>query len=93
MGKITLPFFFFFRAVPAAYGGSQARGGIGAIPLAYTTATATLDLNPLSEVRDRTLILMDPSQDRFPCATPGTPKMAKIIFILRVCGDPSMSSH
>ena len=31
---------FFFRATPAAYGGSQARGPIGAIAAAYTTATA-----------------------------------------------------
>ena len=38
-------FFFFclFRAVPTAYGGSQARGQIGTIALAYATATAMLD--------------------------------------------------
>ena len=30
--------------------------------LAYTTATAMPDPNPLSEARDRTLILMDPSR-------------------------------
>ena len=64
-----------FRAAPEAYGGSQARGPIGAAAEAYTTATATwgpshiCDLcpssqqhqifNPLSEVRDRTQILMD----------------------------------
>ena len=41
-------FFFFvfffvciFRATPGAYGGSQARGGIGATAASYTTATAT----------------------------------------------------
>ena len=56
---------------------------------AYTTATATQDLSgicnlhhsswqrqipdPLSEARDRTLILMDTSRIRFCCATMGTP--------------------
>ena len=59
------------------YGGSQARSLIRAVVPAYTTATATPDpscvfslhhsslqrqlLNPLSEVRDRTLNLMVPS--------------------------------
>ena len=46
---VFISFFFFlffvfclFRAIPAAYGGSQARGLIGATELpAYTTATAT----------------------------------------------------
>ena len=69
----NIPFSFFFylfafsRAAPMAHGGSQARGRI--------RATATLDpshvcnlhhssrqrwiLNPLSEARDRTCILMD----------------------------------
>ena len=57
--------------------------------LAYTTATATWDpgrvcdlyhssrqrriLNPLSEARDQTIILMDTNQIRFCCATTGTP--------------------
>ena len=68
--------FCFFRAAPEAYGGSQARGRIGAVALAYTTATATRDLSlicnlhhssqqcqiqNLSEARDRTLVLMDAS--------------------------------
>ena len=55
-------------ATPTAYGGSQARGLIGAVPPAYTRATATQDLsrvcdlhhssrqrqiiNPLSKARD-----------------------------------------
>ena len=33
-------FFFLFRATPAAYGNSQARGHIGAAAEAYATATA-----------------------------------------------------
>ena len=57
-------------------------------PLAYTTATAMPDLslvcdlhhsskqcwilNPLSEVRDRTCILMDTSQIHFHCTMAGT---------------------
>ena len=61
-----------FRAVPAAYGSSQARGQINA------TATSTWNLNdicylhrssqqrwilnPLSEARDKTRVLMDPIQ-------------------------------
>ena len=64
-----------FRAAPAAYGGSRARGPIRAA--AYTTATARSDLscicdphssswqcrilNPLSKASDQTLILMGTS--------------------------------
>ena len=66
-----------FKATPMAYGGSQARGQNGT----YTTAIATPDLshdchlhhssgqhrilNPLSEARDRTCLLMDASQISF----------------------------
>ena len=75
-----------------AYGGSQARGRIGAIAADLPTATAIATgdpsriydlhpssqqrwiLNPLSEARDQTLVLMDTSQvcqplshDRTPC--------------------------
>ena len=43
---------FFFKAVPAAYGHSQARGQIGAVHQigAYTTATATLDLSRICDL-------------------------------------------
>ena len=69
--------FFLFRAAPAAYGGSQARGQIraaAAMPqpqqwqilatsVTYTTAQSnTRSVNPLCEVRDRPRILMDISQ-------------------------------
>ena len=77
--NVNLPFLFFFlvffRAMLAEYGGSQARGRIGAVA---TIATAAQDLsrvcglnhssqqcqilNPLSEVRDRTRSLMVPSR-------------------------------
>jgi len=89
-GRLTLlHFFFLFRAAPVAYGGSQARGPIGATAAAYITATARPDpnrvyklhrrsrqcriLNPLSKVRDQTRNLMVPDWICFCCATPGTP--------------------
>ena len=78
-----------FRAAPVAYGGSQARGLIRALLLAYARATATRDLsrvcdlhhssrqcrilNPLSEAGDRTRNLSVPSWSRFRCAMTGTP--------------------
>ena len=37
------PLFCLFGAAPSAYGGSQARGWIGATPAAYTAATAPQD--------------------------------------------------
>ena len=71
-------FFFLCRAAPVAYGSSQIRVKLELQLLAYTTATATQDLsyacnlhhsswqhwilNPLSEARDQTHILMDTSQ-------------------------------
>ena len=67
-------------AAPAAYGGSQGRGLIGAAAIAYARATATRDpsrvcnlhhssrqrriVNPLSTGRDRTRNLMVPSRIR-----------------------------
>ena len=64
-------FFFSFQGPLVTYGGSQAKGQIGAT--AYTTATATWDLsrvyelyhsswqhqilNPLNEARDQTCII------------------------------------
>ena len=59
----------FFRVAPAAYGSSQARGQIGAVVTATPDPGRISDphrglwqcqiFNPLNEVRDRTLILMD----------------------------------
>ena len=72
--------FAIFWAAPAAYGGSQARGPIGAIAAGLRQShsnagseprlrptpqlTATPDLNPLSKGRDRTRNLMVPSRIR-----------------------------
>ena len=81
--------FLIFRATLAAYGSSQARGLIGAAAWVTTTATAMPDLswvcnlhlssrqcrilNPLSEVRDQTHVLMDTSWVSCRWATVGTP--------------------
>ena len=46
-------FFLLFRAAPAACGGSQARGRIGAIAHQPTPQQRRI-LNPLSEARDPT---------------------------------------
>ena len=71
-------FFCYFRATTMAYGGSQARGPVGAIAAGLCTATATPDPsrtchlrhssrqcwipNPLSKARGGTCVLMDPSR-------------------------------
>ena len=73
-----LIFFFFFcllRAAPMAYGGSQARGGIGAIAASLCQSHSnarseprlrhTPQLMALIEGRDRTCNLMVPSQIHF----------------------------
>ena len=69
-------FFLLFRATPAAYGDSEARGRIGAVAAGYATTTPPDPshlcdlyhrswqcrvLNPLSEARDQTCVLMDTS--------------------------------
>ena len=77
------------RAAPVAFGGSLARGLIGAVAAnlrhSHSHArsklclqptpwlTPTLDPNPLSEARDRTDNLLVPSRIRFHCTTTGTP--------------------
>ena len=59
--------FCLFRAAPVAYGGSQARGQMGAFAASLyhshsnDSSCQCQILNPLSEVRDRTFILMDAS--------------------------------
>ena len=73
-------FLLFLWATPTAYGGSQARGRIGAVAAGLARATAVQDpsrvcnlhhssrqrriVNPLSKGRDRTRNLMVPSQIR-----------------------------
>ena len=67
---IVLAFSFFLRAAPTAYGGSQARGCIGATAASLHHSSQQRRLfNPLSEVRDRTYNLMVPNQICFCCST------------------------
>ena len=54
--------FFFFRTTPAAYGGAQARGQVGAAAAGlHHSSWQRQILNPLREARDRTCNLMAPS--------------------------------
>ena len=82
-GTLSIDFFFlvFFRAMPVAYGRSQAGVKLELQLPAYATTTAMPDLNcicdldhrsqqhwilnPLSEARDQTRNLVVPSQDSF----------------------------
>ena len=71
-------FFWLFRATPAAYGSSQARGQIGAAAAGHSHSNPRSEphlrrkhnswqhqiLNPGSKPRDRTRIFMDTSQVR-----------------------------
>ena len=79
--KIKRIFFFFFllfRAAPAAYGGSQARGRIGGIASSlHHSSQQRQILNPLIKARDWTHNLMVTSQICFHCTTIGT---LRIIF-------------
>ena len=74
---LSLYILFFFRAVPAACGSSQARGQIGAAAaslhhshsnirsrphLQPTPQLMAIPVDPLSEARDQTHILMDTNQ-------------------------------
>ena len=91
LGLLCYCFGFFgfclFRAVPAAYGDSQARSLMGATaaslhhshsntrskPCLRPTPQVTAMLSPLSEARDGTCILMDPGWIRFRCTMTETP--------------------
>ena len=55
--------FDFSRAVPTAYGGTQAKGLIGAAAAGlHHSSRQRQILNPLSKARDQTCNLMVPSQ-------------------------------
>ena len=100
-------FFWSFRASPAAYGGSQARGQIGAVAsnLCHSHSKAGSNplsnlhhrsrqrwiLNPLSKARDQTCVLMDTSQIRFCWATMGTPEY--LVNYLTCCFVPTLSDY
>ena len=64
--------FFPFRAAPTVYGGSQARGRIGAAAAGlYHSSRPHRIHNPLSEAKDQTHVLMDTSQVRQPLSHEG----------------------
>ena len=66
--------FAFSGAAPAAYGGSQARGLIGATAAGlHHSSRQRRILNLLSEARGRSRNLKVPSWIRLHCATTGTP--------------------
>ena len=70
MASIVLELFFPFMAAPEAYRSSQARGQIRAVSaILHRSSWQCRILNPLSEARDHTHILMDTSQIQFLCAT------------------------
>ena len=93
--KYFFGLFFFFRATPMAYGGSRLGVESELQLPAYTTATAMGDpshvfdlyhslwqcqiLNPLSEARNQTCILLDTSQICFHWAMMGTPCLSLIL--------------
>ena len=87
---LSSSFFFFFlhfRAAPAAYGGSKARGGsrataaglhhshsnLGSEPCLQPNSSSQYGTpSPRSKARDQTYILRDPAWIPFCCATAGT---------------------
>ena len=72
--KLDVVFFLGFRAALEAYGSSQAGGRIGAVAAdLHHSSQQHQILNPLSEARNQTCILMDTSQVCYCWATTGTP--------------------
>ena len=85
---IYLFIFCLLRAVPTAYGSSQARGQIGAADLSCISDHNSWQrwiLNPLSKDKDRICILMDASQIRFCWATMGTPGNSDVCYNMYQC--------
>ena len=89
-----------FRATPAAYGSSQARGRIGAAAASLCHSNAGSEPvwnlhhsswqcwipNPLSKARDRIHILLDINQTHFCCTTAETPP-----YDILKCKEQSLS--
>ena len=80
-------FVCFLGATPA-YGGSQARGLLGAVvSVTYTAAIAMLDPNSLRKARDQTWVLVDVNQIH-PCwAMTGNPYFIFLIYIGKFHGS------
>ena len=80
-----------FRATLATYGGSQARGQMGATATATPNPGHVCDLphssrqhwifNPLNKARGQTHTLRIPSRIHFYCATMGTPVFLLPLFL------------
>ena len=74
--------FFVFMALPAAYGNSQARGWIVATTAGlHHSLQQHRILNPLSEARDGTHVLIDISWVCYCWATKGIPNLYPLITI------------
>ena len=82
-GEVFFFFFWLFRTTPTAYVSSQARALIGdiAADLHHSSQQHQI-INPLSEVRDQTHILMDASWICFCFTTTGTPDFFFFFFSL-----------
>ena len=86
--SVLLYFFFFclFRAAHTAYGGSQARGRIGAVAAGFLSRICNLHhsswqhwiFNPLSKARDQT-IFMDTCRMGYRWGTMGTPPTCEFL--------------
>ena len=50
-GSVLFCSLFYFRAAPAAYGGFQARDGIGAVAAVYARPTATPDPSRICDLQ------------------------------------------
>ena len=64
-----------------AYGSSQARGGIGAAAVAYTTAIAMLVLSHTERRQDLTHVLMDASRICHTRTTMGTLNLCHLAYL------------
>ena len=84
-------FFFFIDAIRVAYGSSQDRGQYSCGPIQqpqqqgicnlHDSSQQCRILNPPSEARDRTCILMDTSWVHFCCATAGAPQLVTFLKV------------
>ena len=74
MSSVSPELTFFFRSTPAAHGSSQGSSGIGAAAAGRRHSSRPRRiLNPLSEARDGTRILMDPGRVHEPLSRKGNP--------------------
>ena len=83
--------FFFLKAAPVAYGGSQARGWIGAVAASLHHSHSNAgSLIHWAKVRDQTRVLMDTNQVHYCWAMMGTPHNS--IYLRNKDGDTDVVS-